>query len=483
MNSTAAGMPSSYPSLRLLGWEAFTVLMLILMDISWITPAYSLLVGWSLGGSAGAAFLVFVAIYLASYSVASIPKYVAIYIGIIQVTLLVILVLGLIWAASELIYFEQQLSLTATLYRYITNLINFSIPFKPELLLSLVVIFLWRRGFVIANRTIGLGLIRRSFRTGSVVLVGIGVIAALFSYRLPYLEGGLFIFTSLLAMGGARLATLSSMRGSKRVAFKREWVFGLTLMAIVVLALSVGFGIFAAGPLAAWMGGFLLAVEGYVSNLLKILLAPLINVLGIIFAWFWSLFEAPPELDPTTVEELEEGLGGPVADIQRFTIDPEFAALLSTLATILGILILIGIVLYAVRRFRKETKPRAFGDEDSISIAGSLSDYLRGMQDRVMQSFEGVARMNPAARFIAAARIRIIYARLLKLGAKLGEPRAPAVTPIEYLTSLEKVFPASTDELELITHAYLRVRYGELPETRGQVEEVESAWAILRRMR
>jgi hypothetical protein len=162
-------------------------------------------------------------------------------------------------------------------------------------------------------------------------------------------------------------------------------------------------------------------------------------------------------------------------------MDPEIASLLSTLGTVMGILILIGIVLYAVWRFRKDSKPRALGEEDSISIAGSLSDYLRSMQARARQALEGVARFNPAARLIAAARIRIIYARLLRLSARLGEPRAPAVTPIEYLDSLETIFPASRDELDLITNAYLRVRYGELPETRRQVEEVESAWGVVRR--
>jgi hypothetical protein len=483
MNATVNGTPISYSSQRLYRWEAFTVLMLMLMDLSWVTPTYSLLVGWSLGGSAGMAFLVFTAIYVVSCLISYIPKYADIFIGIIQITLLVVLLFSLIWAASELIYFEEQLSLIGTINRYITNLISFSIPFKPELLLSIVVFLLWRRGFSIANRTIGLGAIRRSFRTGSVMLVVIGVFTALFNYRLPYLEGGLFIFTSLLAMGGARLATLRSMRGGRRIAFKREWVIGLTLMAILVFSLSVGFGVFAAGPLSTWIGGFLMAVEGYISKLLAILLAPLIHVLGIIFAAFWSLFEPQPEIDPTAVEAVEGGLEGPIAEIQRIGIDPEIASLLSTLGTLIGILIILGVVLYALRRFRHEGKPRALGDEDSLSVAGSLSDYLRAAQSRAKQAFEGVTRMNPAARLIAAARIRIIYARLLRLGAKLGEPRAPAATPLEYLASLEKVFPGSTNELELITHAYLRVRYGELPETRAQVEEVESAWAFLRRMR
>jgi len=134
-----------------------------------------------------------------------------------------------------------------------------------------------------------------------------------------------------------------------------------------------------------------------------------------------------------------------------------------------------------VRRFRSESTARVLGDEDRISIAGSLSDYLQAVQDRARQALEGVTGLNPAARFIAAARIRLIYARLLKKSAGLGEPRAPSATPIEFMDNLEKIFPGSQDELATITHAYVQVRYGELPETRRQVEEVESAWELVRK--
>jgi hypothetical protein len=49
------------------------------------------------------------------------------------------------------------------------------------------------------------------------------------------------------------------------------------------------------------------------------------------------------------------------------------------------------------------------------------------------------------------------------------------------METLEKIFPDSQEELATITHAYLRVRYGELPEKRGQIEEVESAWELVRK--
>lgn len=478
-NTTSWSLAQSSPRNR--RWELFTIIMLVLMDLSWITPVYLLMLGWSLGSPPLMVFLVFGVIYLASSLIASLPQYVDIFLGIIQIALLAILLFGVLWAASTLIYFRDQLAIIPTISRYFSRLIQFSIPLKPELWLSLGVFLVWRRGFSIANRSIGLGLIRRSFRAGGIALVVVGVFAALFSYSLPYLEAGLFIFTSLLAMGGARFSTLGSMRGSKKVAFKREWVAGLTLMALMVLTLSVGFGVFAAGPFSTWISGFLIAAERYVSAVLKVILTPIINFLGIIFAWLWSLFATPPVQDPTAEEVLEEGLEGPLTQVQTFATDPEFAALLSRIGTVIGILLIVAFVYFAIRRFRQESKPRSLGDEDAISIAGSLSDYLKGIQARAKQVFEGMSGLNPAARLLAAARIRIIYARLLRLSARLGEPREPAVTPIEFLAILEKVFPASRDELECITNAYLRVRYGELPETRDQIEEVESAWGVVRR--
>ncbi|TFH37962.1 MAG: DUF4129 domain-containing protein [Anaerolineales bacterium] len=482
MTSNAARMPSTLTAQRIPWWEILSVLMLMLMDLSWITPTYSFLVGWSLGGSKVTAFLVFGVIYLASYMVASIHKLEDKFIGMLQVVLLAVLLLGLIWAAGALIYFDEQWAFTPTMSRYVSNLISFSIPPKPELLLSLAVFLTWRRGISNANRNIGLGLIRNSFRIGSLMLVGLGVITSIFGHNLPFVEGLLFLFTSLIAMGAARLSTLSSMRGSKRVAFKREWVVGLTVMAGLVLTLSVGIGIFAAGPFLAWVGKFIMGVEGYIFNLLKIVLAPVIHILGIIFAWFWGLFVPyqEQEVDLTAVDALGEGLSGPIAEIQELGMNPQITSFLSTLGTVIAVLIIVGIVLYTVRRFRSDSMARKPGAEDQISIAGSLSDYLRSVQNRARQAFVGMARLNPAARFIAAARVRIIYGRLLKLSAQLGEPRGPAVTPIEFVDSLEKIFTSSRDELEIITHAYLRVRYGELPETRSQVEEVESAWRVVR---
>jgi hypothetical protein len=65
---------------------------------------------------------------------------------------------------------------------------------------------------------------------------------------------------------------------------------------------------------------------------------------------------------------------------------------------------------------------------------------------------------------------------LLELSEDLYHPRPAAQTPLEYLTTLKKLFPNSKSDLTIITQAYLRVRYAELPETSWEIREVERAW-------
>ncbi|MCJ7659805.1 MAG: DUF4129 domain-containing protein, partial [Anaerolineales bacterium] len=63
---------------------------------------------------------------------------------------------------------------------------------------------------------------------------------------------------------------------------------------------------------------------------------------------------------------------------------------------------------------------------------------------------------------------------------RLGDPRPVAQTPLEFLPTLEHTFPGREIDLEDITRAYLRVRYGELPETRQEVDQVEESWERVR---
>jgi hypothetical protein len=105
---------------------------------------------------------------------------------------------------------------------------------------------------------------------------------------------------------------------------------------------------------------------------------------------------------------------------------------------------------------------------------------LNNLRQRAAQALAALSRLRPGERLRAAERIRRIYAELLDLSAKLGSPRPAASTPSEFIIVLQGIFSPLYNELNTITHAYLRVRYGELPETRQEVGDVEAAWDKIR---
>jgi hypothetical protein len=93
-----------------------------------------------------------------------------------------------------------------------------------------------------------------------------------------------------------------------------------------------------------------------------------------------------------------------------------------------------------------------------------------------MQDMANAVDFRRRQRARAAARIRQIYADLLDLGEELDCARPEAQTPLEFMPSLEVSIPTVEADLEMITSAYLKVRYGQLPENLQEVEEVEGAW-------
>jgi len=94
---------------------------------------------------------------------------------------------------------------------------------------------------------------------------------------------------------------------------------------------------------------------------------------------------------------------------------------------------------------------------------------------------ELVERFRPVRRWQATERIRRAYARLLELSAARGQARLPSQTPLEFLPALVQAFPGKDAETNLITQAYLKIRYGQYPEILDDVQRVEDALARIQR--
>jgi len=79
----------------------------------------------------------------------------------------------------------------------------------------------------------------------------------------------------------------------------------------------------------------------------------------------------------------------------------------------------------------------------------------------------------------AATSIRRVYQLMVKAAQTSGYPRPESETPFEYLQSLQKVWPRHQAECRRITDAFVKVRYGELPETAEELNEIVAAWHTL----
>jgi hypothetical protein len=144
--------------------------------------------------------------------------------------------------------------------------------------------------------------------------------------------------------------------------------------------------------------------------------------------------------------------------------------------------ILIFIALMIVAAISIQVWKRRFEDEETEQMASraelleqlrqSLRRQLQKMKDRLAQ----LSRWRRPGQLLAAARVRRIYWNLMRLSSRLGSPRPESLTPLEFLPTLESIFPDLKNDLGDITAMYLRVRYGELSETLQEVEIVEAAW-------
>lgn len=71
--------------------------------------------------------------------------------------------------------------------------------------------------------------------------------------------------------------------------------------------------------------------------------------------------------------------------------------------------------------------------------------------------------------------MRALYRTFLQWAEK-ALPRAQSQTPLEYQKALSQKLPGKGPELQLITGAYVRARYGRNPETSEEFEAARAAW-------
>jgi Domain of unknown function (DUF4129) len=466
-------------------WSAMAFFAMICMELSWVSLWFRLFMKPRQEIGYWHAFLVLGGILLTAFYTDEILIRRNTQIWTRRAVLAVMSLLLMLLALVALLRPAEWLDFNDVASRTVESFRNIEILIPAEFLIMAIALLMGWRGLSLVGRQLEPSMIQGGFRTGIMMLFFYGLIVR-FEEVLPGTAFFVFLFSGLMAMGAGRIAMQSRLRGGKSIPFDRRWLFGLSLVCSAMVGLSY--------LVISWLKGRgleqLYALYTWMVATLIWLVSPLLYLVAKIISWLGERLEYGILIN--SLLELFQRLRSIFFDFMDM-IQQWFAFLESLIhweipplkipkawALWGTILFLAIIILVTLKRhvFKRDT-----GEEEDLSNLDQpdLIDLLRvAIRKRLEQLFhqmEDVLKLGQARRLLAAARIRRIYVRLMKLSAQLGTSRPAARTPLEFLPDLKTLFPELPIELDTITQAYMRVRYGELPETIEEVQRVEYAWA------
>ncbi|MCJ7626575.1 MAG: DUF4129 domain-containing protein [Anaerolineaceae bacterium] len=298
------------------------------------------------------------------------------------------------------------------------------------------------------------------------------IYAAIFGRQMPQIALASFfsfLFFALIALSLARIADISGSHGGKIPALGKQWtmgIFGITAGIILISILMVLIFNFEVADFLA--SGLVLLVQIF-SGILILLATPILYVVLAIVQFIYDLMGLRVLED---LENVQINTGAVLIEqfddqISRGT---DLAPRTILMAGVFLILVIIALVL-----LRRSNRRRMYRGEDGIyeiTEKTPITNPLKNLFRNILRF-----RQRTSARSIfAAARVRRIYAQLMDQCKRLGKPRPRSQTPFEFLPKMESLYPENMDDLTLITEAYVKVRYGQLPETSKDIDDVLAAW-------
>ena len=467
-------MPSWRP------WRELAILGLIVMELCWLVPWYRSLTLATYAVSPLRAFLVLGGVLLLAHAVVRFMNFAYLRVDLRRYVLVGLFIVSFFVGLRLLLYENETMSFFEMLNRPLQAFSSWNVLIPDEFVIAVMVLIACWRGISLAQARIGPTLVKRTFQVGIFMLVGFVFINTLATGETPGFLLYLFVFASLVAMGSARISVLRTLRGGEESPFDRPWFLGMIFASLAVVALAAGVARLTSRENLFYENVFS-AVFQVFAFLMAIIISPIIYLMLLILQRYRPSSSEVANRIITVLEGLRATL---LEMASRFPFRFDFLDWLPDLRPFIlwGVVILIALlILSGISRWWIRERNRLEADRQTLLSRGELLRLLgEALKNRFAQIGEdliGLARLRYRRRWLAAARIRRIYIELMGLTEELDVHRAEAETPLEFLPALRRLFPGSEMQLDTITQAYLRVRYGELPETQAEVDEVESAWS------
>lgn len=350
-----------------------------------------------------------------------------------------------------------------------------------DLSIFVFTIFGWWRGMRLASKTLSIGNAGLRLRVGGLIIMPLVAWLATsfleFSV-VPFIL--LFFLSSLAAVALVRAEHIEADRTGHAATLSAGWFLTVLAAALGVVLLGGALAAFISGEsLFQVLGVFSplwrsLQFGGTVSGLTMFeLLQPLLDVFAAAVQFLATILAS-------ILGRVSEGvrfLSGTIPEqppLPTLEVTPEVVTAPPAMGKIVAAGLMLGLILLIAWGLSKLYQQATFAARESRR-SGPLQDSVANDSalDRLLQRF-GVFQ-----QWRAAASIRRIYENMCHAAAAAGYPRLEAETPYEYLATLAKTWPAFQSDSRLITEAFVRIRYGELPETPEEFAEIQEAWRRL----
>jgi hypothetical protein len=476
MNAGSPPIPEKPPATpRLAQWLALvTALALILVEVAWFVPLYLGLAEIAFASTLFEATVVFMLVLVVAYG----AQY-----GLNALRLLPnvqrALLVGVFFVSMIL---ASQFMLPPGSEPLLVQLVNL----RPAAVLIVVATFwLWWRGANLARDIIDSQTVWRHFQQG-LVMLAIGNIYLHLALKTSTGFGPilLFLFASLLAMAMTRVSHIAEFYGKAQEGLGRRWFLFTLGVLVLVLGISTVFTSLLTGQFSTLLDQLGLVIEwllvpvAFIASLFAYILFYIGVFIGAILTPLLPKIQGEL-LIPTQPPSDLLGTQTPNQPAPSIFDSPAFATL-ETLLFWLIVVILVALLFGVVgRRYLRRRRTDYDESEAMLDDRDLLALMRQRLRERARQLADlfNPARFSRAQRARAAARIRQIYADFLDLCRDLGHPRPQPETPFEFQASLQgQVFQGAWSELTLITQAYVKVRYGELPEDQREMDAIETAW-------
>ena len=339
------------------------------------------------------------------------------------------------------------------------------------LLLGLLV---WFRALPIPAHSADTSNVTRRFQAGVLILAGLVLVTTRFPVPANDLVLTYFVLGPL-AVALTRMEQVAQAKGSGAAPFGRRW--GGTLAAM----LAVG------GVLVA------LATRTMTVETVRLLLWPLL-ILVQIFVFVLAMLIAAlaalmmPLLQRLLSGSLAEALQALVQDMRRFsenvgpdtevesTARPGFLDALEVILALGLLLMALWLLSYAFRRWRARHSATPEGVREKVAADATLAQDLAAFLRDQWRRLQEAADLRRLLQRLGVGSARAIYANLLATLANAGHPRQPEQTPYEYQPVADEALPAHQAEVQAITEAFVRARYGEVEAEADELTCLQRAW-------